>query len=36
MGISVMEDERKHIANVLKVVKEALVEAGYTMPEGAM
>lgn len=36
MGVSVMEDERKHIDNVLRVVKASLEEAGYVMPEGAL
>ncbi|KAF5827946.1 pyridoxal phosphate-dependent transferase [Dunaliella salina] len=36
MGLSVMEDHRGHIDNVLKVVKEALGEAGYTFPQDAL
>jgi len=36
MGISVMEGGRGHIANVLRVLKEALVEAGHKFPKSEL
>lgn len=32
MGVSVMEDRRGHLDNTLRVIKEALQEAGHVFP----